>query len=242
MASGPLDERAKPKLGITQREGTTIYSGVPTDLWPDALLGDSHPVHAAKVGLEAVSATVSTLMKAEKDMRVDDVPSAGPELMRVGFPLLEKAAVTIGQTLDNLANARKTAEAAVESALRVKEPALGTEIRAHLKSMKSPYGELLNAIQAGDLEPVAAALHGPAMLSGITKEQQSDLRALAAQTFAPEPWKTIQDTDKAADRLTRANVFLVDYTRKSKARWMPSSQAANALAELMARKGEAKAV
>jgi len=59
------------------------------------------------------------------------------------------------------------------------------EIRAHMKGEKQRFRLLVDAIEAGDRQTVAAVLAAPPYLSGLTPKQHSELRGLAERKFAP---------------------------------------------------------
>ncbi|PPD29008.1 MAG: hypothetical protein CTY20_07830 [Hyphomicrobium sp.] len=221
-------------MAIT-RDGVTIQEGIPTDLHPEGLLGDSEPVHAGKHALDAVYTTVGTILKTERDMGLAERPNPilQAEIARLGMPHLEKTAATVGTTIDSVERTKQLAEAAISSALKAKDAAIAAEVRTYLRSKeKGVVTELLTAARNGDVELVAAALSAPHYLSGLTAEQASELRNIAALTFAPGHSAMLDDCNRVLERLNRAQEYLVDWSRKAKSRWLDSSAATKALQEL----------
>lgn len=223
-------------MAVTERNGETLYgSAVPTDLYPNALTGDSAPIHAARVGLEAVAATVGHISEFETKMDLKRNPHLSADVFKAAVPVLEKAGVTVLRTLEQLNSQRNTTIAAIESALKEKHPLLGPEIRAHIKTAKSPFSEAGNAIREGDQITAAAIFAAPARVSGLTNDQLGQLREMAALQFAGETQKLLDETNKAILRVERANEFITDFTRKKKLAWNHSSEATKKLSELMAK-------
>ncbi len=88
---------------------------------------------------------------------------------------------------------------------------VASEIRAHLKSMaesKRPMF-LARATDAGDRTTVAAVLHAPPYLSGLTERQQTELRQRAARTFAPVDTEQLAATEATIERVDAARGCLI---------------------------------
>lgn len=219
---------------VTERGGVKIASAVPTDFHPDGLLGDSDVIHKARHALDAVYSSIGHISKLEGDLQLDKNPMLGAEVHKTAWPVLENTGATVLSTMDAIATAKKTAQAAVDAALTPKDRALASELRTYFRTKeKGLLSELILAARNGDSDLITAALSAPPMLSGLDKTQQEELRAIAALTLAPGPSAIIADCDRATERLTRANEFCTTYARNAKARWLPGSEVAKRLAELM---------
>jgi hypothetical protein len=109
-------------------------------------------------------------------------------------------AARVTSALDN--PARKTAEGL----------ALASEVRAHMKGMKRAaerLGHASRAVDAEDKTTVAAILHAPAYLSGLTDEGLAVVRARAAAKFAPLDSAQLDATDAAIRQVMGAGNAMV---------------------------------
>lgn len=221
---------------ISERAGEKIYHGVPTDIFPNALiLNNKEVLETARTALEAVSNTGAHVLAFEKGMDLRRQPHLAPDVFKAAVPVLERAGAQTGAVLEQLNHQRNTALAAVESALKEKSPLLGPEIRQHVKSSKNPFGEALAAINEGDDTIAQAIFAAPARVSGLTSEQLAQLRLTASLKFAAEPHAIAEEAAKAILRVERARDWLVEFTRTKKLAWNSSSEAAKTLADLIAK-------
>lgn len=97
-------------------------------------------------------------------------------------------AARVASALDH--PARKTAEGL----------ALASEVRAHMKAIKRDEdrrAHAMRAVEIEDMTTVAAILHAPAYLSGLTDEMHAIVRARAAAKFAPLDSAQLDATDAA---------------------------------------------
>lgn len=89
---------------------------------------------------------------------------------------------------------------------------VATEIRAHVKAL--PDGKRATfayaAVEAGDKQTVAALLHAPAYLSGLTDKQMAALRQRAAHAFAPTETTQLEAIRNASDMVAAAGSRLVE--------------------------------
>lgn len=75
--------------------------------------------------------------------------------------------------------------------MAAKDIALGAEIRAHMKSLKSDDGSDQHAlmhdmIEKGYRKGVVAILQAPPFLSGMTAQEQQEYKEIAQASWAPE--------------------------------------------------------
>ena len=128
---------------------------------------------------------------------------------------------------------KAVAEAVDDPTRRTSEGlALAGEIRTHLKGLAK--GERVTfvkrAIDEGDRRTVAAVLHAPPYLSGLTDRQLGTLRDFAANAFAPTEHAQARATRAAIDRVTSGGSRLV--TRYGQALKLKDTPAARANAGL----------
>lgn len=139
---------------------------------------------------------------------------------------LEKVAQSLGQQVDT----------AIDDPARNTPVGLSvaTEIRAHVKSLadgkRSTFAYA--AVEAGDKQTVAAILHAPAYLSGLTDKQMSALRQRAAYAFAPTESTQLEAVRKAGTMVATAGSQLVE--RYSRVQAMASNGKANSRAKIKA--------
>lgn len=223
-------------MAVTERNGEKIFNGVPTDIWPNALLGKNEQVpETARTALDAVASTGAHVLAFERGMDLKRQPHLAPDVCKAAVPVLERAGATTMRILEQLNHQRNTALAAVDERLKEKSPLLGPEIRQHIRSAKSPFSEALAAINEGDEVTAQAIFAAPARVSGLTSEQVAQLRLTASLTFAGEPHALAEEAEKAILRVERARDWLVDFTRTKKLAWNHSSEAARTLADLIAK-------
>lgn len=133
-------------------------------------------------------------------------------------------ATRVSAALDN--PARKTAEGL----------ALASEVRAHMKGMKRPEdrsAHAMRAIEAEDKTTVAAILHAPAYLSGLTDEAHALVRARAAAKFAPLDSAQLDATEAAIRQVMNAGSALTRrYGDVLALRSAPAARAATSLRAL----------
>lgn len=139
---------------------------------------------------------------------------------------LEKISQTLGQQVAAAVDdpARKTPEGL----------AVATEIRAHMKGLPEAKRSAFaySAVEAGDKQTVAAILHAPAYLSGLTDRQMATLRHRAELTYAPNESAQLEAVRSASDMLASAGSRLVE--RYSRVQAMASSDKANTRAKIKA--------
>lgn len=111
---------------------------------------------------------------------------------------------------------------------------VATEIRAHVKAL--PDGKRATfayaAVEAGDKQTVAALLHAPPYLSGLTDKQMAALRQRAAHAFAPVETTQLEAVRNAADMVASAGSRLVE--RFSRVQAMASSAEGKSRAKIAA--------
>lgn len=87
-----------------------------------------------------------------------------------------------------------------------------TEIRAHVKNAipdARRFQFVYDSITGGDIETVAAVLHGKPFLSGLTDAQIGTLRTYAETVFAPQDNAQLQAVMSAIDRVQKAGASLL---------------------------------
>lgn len=136
----------------------------------------------------------------------------------------ETLAKRVAAALDH--PARKTAEGL----------ALASEVRAHMKGMKRAEERLshaMRAVEAEDKTTVAAILHAPAYLSGLTDEAHALVRARAAAKFATLDSAQLDATDAAIRQVMNAgNAMVRRYGEVLALRRAPAAKAASSLRAL----------
>lgn len=135
----------------------------------------------------------------------------------------DQLAARVASALDH--PARKTAEGL----------ALASEVRAHMKGMTK--GERLahaqRAVAREDKTTVAAILHAPPYLSGLTDEMVEIVRASAAAKFAPLDSAQLAATERAIQQVMSAgNALTGRYVRVLDLRNSPTARAAGSLRAL----------
>jgi len=86
---------------------------------------------------------------------------------------------------------------------RLAETSHSPEIRSVLRTMKPEdrHAAILDAIREGDADTLAAALSGPAITSGLTTEQQNNLRAMYQRKVAAKAMTDLEAVQTAGRRL-----------------------------------------
>jgi hypothetical protein len=133
-------------------------------------------------------------------------------------------AARVASAIDN--PARKTAEGL----------ALASEVRSHMKGMKRAEDRLshaMRAVEAEDKTTVAAILHAPAYLSGLTDEALAIVRTCAAAKFAPLDSAQLDATEAAIRQVMGAgNALTRRFGEVLALRNAPAARAANSLRTL----------
>lgn len=79
----------------------------------------------------------------------------------------------------------------------------GTEVRAYVRGLPETqrFTFIKQAVDSGDLRTVAAVLHSPAYLSGLSREHHDLMRGLAEAKFAPTERNLLTGMTKAVNHL-----------------------------------------
>lgn len=153
---------------------------------------DGPAAGTVKAGLEKARAMLVQLFDQVEEIRTDRRRTEygraidARDAIRKGFSSIKS---TLDESYNGLGEARERLAVAIDEALvperRTCEP---SEVRGHLAGL--PDADRLKLleerVEAGDLETVAAALSGPAFLSGLTEDQRKIIRARAEEHFAGE--------------------------------------------------------
>lgn len=157
------------------------------------------------------------------DGRLRSFPDQVEEFKEAVHRSFERVALTVDRRVKELDGYLDTLDKQVTHALTdpngrsAEGIAVATEIRAHVKGLAKGkrFSFVTEAIGNGDLPTVAAAINGPAFLSGLTPEEQGQLRVLAAQKFAPVAHAQRSAVLKVKETVTVAGSHLT--TRHAKA-------------------------
>ena len=152
---------------------------------------------------------------------------------------------SVQKGFDDLANIERQLEEAVATAIDDpgrKTPvglSVATEIRAHVKGLSDTKRSSFAyaAVEAGDKQTVAALLHAPAYLSGLTDKQMTALRQRAAYAFAPTESAQLEAVSKASNMVAAAGSRLGE--RYARVQSMASADKASSRAKIKALGDEA---
>lgn len=108
----------------------------------------------------------------------------------------------------------KRVTASLDNPRRTTPEGLGAaaEIRSHIKNEVATsrrFRFVYDSITNGDIETVAAVLHGKPFLSGLTDAEVGNLRTYAATIFAPQDNAQLKAVRSAIDRVQNAGASLL---------------------------------
>ena len=98
--------------------------------------------------------------------------------------------------------ARTAYKQAIADQAKLTEDRYGSEIRSVLRSMKDTDRQtaIIQAIQEGDAQTVSAAVSGPAISVGLTREQQKNFRRMFEKKQAPEAFEALEQINRAEEK------------------------------------------
>ncbi len=98
--------------------------------------------------------------------------------------------------------ARTSYKQAIADQAPLTEDRYGGEIRSVLRRMKDSDRQtaIIQAIQEGDAQTVAAAVSGPAISAGLTREQQQNFRRMFEKKAAPEAFEALEQLKRAEEK------------------------------------------
>jgi hypothetical protein len=153
----------------------------------------------------------------------------------------DRAAATVQRRMDELRRYREGLAQKVGAVLDLpdrKSPeglSVAQEVRSHLKAMEDKERPvfLQRAIQADDKRTVAAVLHAPAYLSGLSDDQSATIRDLAARHWATVDHAQLAAVDVVIDRVEHAGSQMMGRLAKVLAvRDTPRAEAQRKVADL----------
>lgn len=211
---------------------TKIYEGVAADLHPEALQGTTGSIEVARHGLEAVYVSMGETLHAEKQLR--NIPDAGPQLFKSAYPVIENAVRQLDGSITAVNRIATAHQQAIDANLSPKDTTMAAEVRGYLRTLgpAKAHAAAIEAIRNGDIETTRAVLTGPSYLSGLTREQQTTLRDIAAGTFSPDHHLGLEEARKSKAKLDNALATITKFARDKKAAWLPTSSALITLNEL----------
>jgi len=175
-----------------------------------------HPAHIPEDQAENISGVGwarNFLQEASKawnginDMRVNRDPehTEDAHVLRINEQV-QKQAQRLEQSLDkareHLNMSRTKYRQEIADAAKLDDSRHGAEIRSVIRAMKPEERQtaILQAMQEDDRETLAAALSGPAIAAGLTREQQKNLRDKFEQRVAPKAFEALAAVNRAEDR------------------------------------------
>jgi hypothetical protein len=144
------------------------------------------------------------------------------ELLRKSVPLIERAGAQADKALQAMAERVRAADDEVRKALvpRTPDSPMNSEIRAAVAARKhEAITVVIEAINAGQREVVAAVLGAPAMLTGLTPEQHATLAMLARKGLEPELQKKLEALQRDTRVLQRAREWFLGQMTEFAAKW-----------------------
>jgi hypothetical protein len=245
----------------TEKLTIPIRTDVPADMHPDCLLVERRALDVegtiGAVALAAARDSLAVAYKACGDLCDAEAAlrAASPahrtgrravvdseELFKAAGRALEATTQKMQRRYEELGRCRASLAGRVDAALdhparRTPEGlAIATGVWAHVKSLSAAarLAFVEAAIKADDKTTVAAVLHAPAYLSGITGEHMSRLRDSAAKRFAPEDSAQLAAVDGAMGRLRYAGSVVIErFGRVLARRDGAAGRAADALGALV---------
>lgn len=207
---------------------------------------------AAREALTTAYTAFSQVEDAVKSLPLgDETRMIGGRPTKVSAGAIEELVQAVGKSeervigavqrrYDELRRHREALNTRVANALDVpsrKTPeglAVAGAIWAHVKSLPSDkrMSFLTKAVEDGDKTTVAAVLHAPAYLSGMTDKQMATLRHRAAHVFAPTDAAQLEAVEAVMDRVAAAGSRVVE--RYGRVREMASPSAAHSKQKIKA--------
>lgn len=164
-----------------------------------------HPV----AGSAHTDVTDNVRMVRGKPTRIVDAE----EFIDAADRAFQRIAPAVDRRVTELKGYRATLEGRVAAAIdnpsrkSAEGLSLASEVRAHLKAMKRPDQRtqfVAAALAQGDKATVAAVIHAPAFLSGMTDETHAAIRKAATEKFAPVDSAQLAATDAALVKVMAA--------------------------------------
>ena len=194
-----------------------IMQGIPADYHPQSLKGNSHATNSARIGLTAIYSGMGEILVADKQTK--DKAALFP----VAVTVAEHAVRNADSALSTVNGSIKSLQAKVDAALALPPAAqvYANELRAIFRAKKSGLTAAISEMRNGSPEAVQAILAAPAILSGLTREQQSELRKVAEVNLAGEHLDELNEAMNAKARLERAMEFVTKQMVENRRKWVP---------------------
>lgn len=131
-------------------------------------------------------------------------------LAREAAPTMERVTRQLDALVADLTSRREALERQIISTIT--PPArdeIAAEVRAHFKSRKDAFAEIVALVRGGDARTTAAVLSAQPFLSGMTPEQQDVIRQAARTKFVPEQHGLSEDLGRCLDRVRAAGAAFV---------------------------------
>lgn len=167
--------------------------------------------------------------------------AASDELIDAASKAFERVSVAIDRRVIELNRGEKALRTRVDAA--IEDPArktpeglsVASEVRAHMKGLtnKQRLPFVHAAVERGDLRTVAAVLHAPPYLSGLSEAEHQTARQAAERKFAPLDSAQLDATERLIDQVTHAGSRVLErYARVLSLRDTPSAKARTKVAAL----------
>jgi hypothetical protein len=227
----PLDQslmgrpRAKqpyPDAKIVREQQMRRVDALPLDYTPGAIKGDGPGAREATAALNQLAGTWHSIQDAAKDNPFEKLAPAARRSFNSVEERLRSAATTIAAQVGHYQ--RQIDERIMP---RV-DPALGAEIRAHLRG--KPIMELVNAAKA-DARVSSALLAAPAVLVDLKADHVALIRKNAMKAHAPEQTALLEETVAAGERISKAQDHMITLASKIVA-WEIEAKEPDSLAAL----------
>lgn len=194
-----------------------IMQGIPADYHPQSLKGTSFATNSARIGLEAIYSGMGEILIADK--KTKDKAALFPVAVQVA----EHAVRNADAALQAVNGSIKSLQGKVDAALALPPSATSyaNELRAIFRAKKSGLTAAISEMRNGSPEAVQAILAAPAILSGLTKDQQAELRKVAEVNLAGEHLDELNEALAAKGRLERAMQFVTDKMVENRRKWVP---------------------
>lgn len=172
---------------------------LPSYTHPDTIKGDTPGAEIARQALGelySVAGEINDTAASVKEKR--RLCETARRVSERAIGKLDGAAEKIDFHVETFA---KQIDAAVQPRI---SDTLAAELRAYFAKQDKPALAVLGAIATGDARIASAILSAPALLSGLTDEEQSLARERAASKLAPEAVRAHTEAIKAAAQVRKA--------------------------------------
>jgi len=175
-----------------------------------------HPAHVPEEQAENVAGVgwarsflqeANTAWEGINSLRTNRDPEVTEDghVLRVNKTVQEQAQrleKSLDKARSNLNMARTKYRQEIADLAKLDDTRHGAEIRSVIRAMKPEERQtaILQAMQEDDRETLAAALSGPAIAAGLTREQQKNLRDKFEKRVAPKAFEALAAVNRAEDR------------------------------------------